>query len=64
MMSFIARGLNVMINIGKGVVTVLDNYIAGMVGFQVALFLSWLDLYSMILDKCWDLSIFRGYCGL
>jgi hypothetical protein len=38
MMSFIARGLNVMINIGKGMVTVLDNYIAGMVGFQVALF--------------------------
>jgi hypothetical protein len=63
MMSFIARGLNVMINIGKGMVTVLDNYIAGMVGFQVALFLSWL-LYSLILDKCWDLSIFRGYCGL
>jgi hypothetical protein len=52
-----------MINIGKGMVTVLDNYIAGMVGFQVALFLSWL-LYSLILDKCWDLSIFRGYCGL
>lgn len=63
MMSFIARELNVMITIGKGMVTVLDNYIGGIVGFQVALFLSWL-LYSLILDKCWDLGIFRSYCGL
>lgn len=40
LMSFIARGLNVMINIGKGVVTGLDNYIGGIVGFQVALIIS------------------------
>ena len=45
MMSFIASGLN---NIDIGMVTVLDNYIAGIVGFQGAIFLSWL-LYSLIL---------------
>lgn len=45
MMRFIASGLN---NIDIGMVTVLDNYIAGIVGLQEAIFLSWL-LYSLIL---------------